>query len=174
MIHPLDKLTFCPSCGSKHFENETPKSKKCRNCGFEMFQNAAAAVAAFIRNDKGELLVTERNCDPGKGMLDLPGGFSDIGETSEETVVREIKEETHLEITEATYLFSLPNIYLYSGLRVPTLDFFYECKVKDISRLKAADDVSSCQWVKPEDIHTELFALRSIRHGLTKYLEQAK
>lgn len=168
----MEKFEYCPVCGSSHFENDTQKSKKCSNCGFEYFMNPAAAVVAFITNDKGELLVERRRNEPAKGTLDLPGGFTDVLETAEESVAREVREETGLVVTEARYLFSLPNVYRYSGLDIQTLDMFFACKVEDASQLKAMDDAAECMWIAPADIHTELFGLRSVRQGLYEYLKQ--
>ena len=145
----LEKFEYCPVCGSSHFEKDTQKSKKCSNCGFEYFMNPAAAVVAFITNDKGELLVEKRNNEPAKGTLDLPGGFADVLETAEESIMREVKEETGLTVTEARYLFSLPNVYRYSGLDIQTLDMFFACKVEDASQLKAMDDAAECMWIAP-------------------------
>ena len=59
-------------------------TRKCENCGFEYFMNPSAANVAFIVNENDELLVERRKNEPAKGMLDLPGGFTDIGETAEE------------------------------------------------------------------------------------------
>ena len=167
----IDKFKYCPVCGSSHFAASSPKSKKCNNCGFEYFMNPSAAVVAFITNDKGELLVERRKMEPAKGTLDLPGGFSDILETAEESIVREVMEETGLKVTNAKYLFSLPNVYRYSGLDVQTLDLFFACEVEDQDQLKAMDDAAECLWLKPEDIHTEQFGLRSVRQGLYQWLE---
>lgn len=167
----MEKFEYCPVCGSSHFEKDTQKSKKCSNCGFEYFMNPAAAVVAFITNGKGELLVEKRRHEPAKGTLDLPGGFTDVLETAEESVSREVKEETGLVVTEARYLFSLPNVYRYSGLDIQTLDMFFACKVEDASQLKAMDDAAECMWIAPGDIHTELFGLRSVRQGLYEYLK---
>ena len=80
---------------------------------------------ALIRNAKGEILVARRGKEPAKGTLDLPGGFVDNYETGEEAVAREVMEETGLKVDEVKYLFSLPNIYPYSGIVVHTLDQFY-------------------------------------------------
>ena len=126
-MHPLEKFEYCPRCGSHHFVENGARSRKCENCGFEYFMNPSAANVAIIRNSKGEILVTLRKQEPAKGTLDLPGGFTEIGETSEEGVVREVMEETNLKVTAARYLFSLPNVYRYSGIELPTLDMFYEC-----------------------------------------------
>ena len=170
----LEKFGYCPACGSSHFEDNSPKSKKCSNCGFEYFMNPAAAVVAFITNERGELLVERRKMEPAKGTLDLPGGFADVLETAEESVAREVMEETGLRVTGARYLFSQPNVYRYSGLDVQTLDLFFECKVEDCAALKAGDDAAECLWIAPEDIHTEQFGLRSVRQGLYQYLEKVK
>ncbi|MCR5077148.1 MAG: NUDIX domain-containing protein [Prevotella sp.] len=170
MTHVLDKFRYCPVCGSKHFVEQNEKSKRCDNCGFEFFLNPSSAVAAFILNDKGELLVTRRKYEPGKGTLDLPGGFCDIGETIGEALTREVKEETNLTIREKQYFRSLPNKYRYSGFDIPTLDAFFICKVEDETVLKPADDVEEALWLALEDVHTEQFGLRSIRQALYDFL----
>lgn len=171
-MHPLEKFNFCPACGSKHFEVNDGKSKKCRNCRFEYYLNPSAANVALILNEKNELLVLTRKENPGKGMLDLPGGFANIGETAEEGVIREVKEETTLEVTHTEYLFSFPNVYRYAGFEVKTLDAFFLCHVEDTSHVKALDDASAYQWIALDDIHTEQFGLRSIRHGLTEFIDR--
>lgn len=169
-MHPLEKFEYCPMCGSHHFVENSKASKKCENCGFEMFMNPSSANVAIITNSKGEILVERRRNEPAKGTLDLPGGFAELGETAEEGVAREVMEETGLKVTEAKYLFSLPNIYRYSRIDIHTLDIFFECKVEDESVLTANDDAAECMWVSPDDIHTEQFGLRSVRWGLIKFL----
>ena len=51
---------------------------------------------------------------------------------------------------------------------------FYECDIEDETVLAANDDAAECMWIKPEDIHTEQFGLRSVRWGLVKFLERQK
>ncbi len=171
VMHVLEKFRYCPVCGSSHFEIRSEKSKKCDNCGFEYFMNASAATAAFILNTKGELLVMHRRVEPAKGMLDLPGGFCDIGETAEEGIRREVKEETGLEISNAKFLFTLPNVYRYSGIDVHTLDHFYLCEAKNADNAKAMDDEADIEWMSLDDIKTEHFGLRSIRQALYEFLK---
>ena len=170
----LERFAYCPVCGSKHFDQQNFKSKKCQNCGFEYYTNPSAATAAFIINNEGQLLVLTRKKEPAKGTLDLPGGFADPGETAEEGVCREVMEETGLKVTSARYIFSQPNIYRFSGVDIPTLDMFFICEVEDESKLQAADDAAECMWVKLDDIHTEQFGLRSVRWGLIKFMESLK
>lgn len=174
MDHPLIKFAYCPMCGSKHFDIHNEKSKQCDNCGFEYYANPSSATVALIINERDELLVVRRKNEPAKGTLDLPGGFVDMEETGEEGIRREVKEETGLEATETQYLFSLPNIYRYSGIDIHTLDMFYCVSVKDLTALHAMDDAAETMWIPLTDLHTELFGLRSIRHGLMRFLEVKK
>ena len=173
-MHILEKFCYCPKCGSSHFVEDTEKSKKCENCGFEYFLNPSAAVAAFILNRNGEILIECRKKDPAKGMYDLPGGFVDVRETAENAIVREVMEETSLNVTDAKYLFTQPNVYRYSDFDVHTLDIFFLCTVEDETQMKAADDAAECMWMKPEDIRTEQFGLRSVRQALHIFLETLK
>ena len=87
-MHPLEKFRFCPVCGSSHFRDNDNKSKRCENCGFEYYINPSSAVAAFIQDSEKKLLVVIRAKEPGKGTIDLPGGFCDIGERLEQAIVR--------------------------------------------------------------------------------------
>lgn len=173
-MHPLEKFVYCPRCGSKHFEVNNGKSRKCDNCGFVYYMNPSAATAAFIMNERGELLVERRGKEPAKGMLDLPGGFMDNNETAEEGIAREVREETGLEVTKAEYLFTVPNIYLYSGVDIHTLDMFFRCEVRDCAAAAAADDAAECLWIPLDGIHTEQFGLRSIRQALYMFLERER
>jgi NAD+ diphosphatase len=163
-------FTHCPACGSEKFIQNNEKSKRCESCGFVFYMNASAAVAAFIVNNSGELLVCRRGKDPEKGTLDLPGGFVDDNETAENAMAREIAEELHANVLELTYMFSLPNRYKYSGLIIPTLDMFFACKLEDTTNLKPLDDVADCFFVPLNEVNPELFGLESIRKAVGMFL----
>lgn len=168
---PLEKFKYCPVCGSSCFDVQDEKSKKCKHCGFEYFLNPSASTAAFIINQRKELLVERRGREPEKGTLDLPGGFTDIGETAEEGIAREVWEETHLKLTSTQYLFSLPNIYHYSGMDIPTLDFFFKCAIREGQSPKASDDAAELIWIPLNDLHIDQFGLSSIRQALHRLLD---
>jgi len=173
MEHPLSLFRFCPKCGSERFVEHNEKSKQCLACGFTYYINPSAATAAFIvrEGEKGkELLAVRRAKEPARGTLDLPGGFSDLYETSEEGVRREVREETGLEVCEVEFLFSLPNQYLYSGFLVHTMDMFYLCRIGNTSRLCAMDDADDARWVPLQDLRPDDFGLTSIRLGVEKFL----
>ena len=168
MNHPLSLFKYCPKCGSNEFNINNDESKKCANCGFIYYFNAAAAVVAVIENSKGEVLVARRAKDPAKGTLDLPGGFAGMHETIEETVRREILEETRLEVDAVNFIFSIPNLYEYSGFVVHTMDMFFQCKIDDFSNMKAQDDVLELLFIPKQKLNIEDFGLKSIREGIKK------
>lgn len=171
--HPLHLFKFCPECGSSHFVEHNAKSKCCQDCGFVYYFNPSAATVALIENERGEWLCVRRAKEPARGTLDLPGGFSDLDETSEEGVCREVEEETGLHVERLEFLFSLPNRYVYSGFTVHTIDMFYRCYVKNTASARAADDAAELIWMRPEEIQPELFGLQSIRRGVERLLSGA-
>jgi len=161
----IDKFSFCPVCGSSKFVKETYKSHHCMDCGFEMFINSAASVVAIILHE-GKILVTRRAFEPRKGELDLPGGFVDMGESLEEALIREMKEETMLEIETYKWLFSFPNKYLYSGIEVPTTDNFFLCTVSDMQVLQPRDDVAELIWIPLKELKPQDMAFVSMQNAI--------
>lgn len=105
---------YCPVCGTK-MEQKEAIMKKCPKCGNEMYPSISAAVLVLVRKDNKILLVHARNF---KGTFNsLVAGFLETGETLEECVVREVKEETGLDVENITYFANQPWPYP-SGLMV--------------------------------------------------------
>lgn len=167
-MHPLSQFKYCPKCGSDHFVENNFKSKRCGKCGFIYYFNSSSSTIALIINENKELLVATRAHDPQKGTLDLPGGFVDMNETGEEAVIREVKEETNLDVEKVKYLFSIPNTYIYSGFEVHTLDLVYLCEVNDIGKMKAEDDVANLQFIKISELEPDSFGLISVKEVIRK------
>lgn len=175
--HPLDLFNYCPKCGSSDFEIHNALSKHCSHCGFTYYQNPRASTAAFIINGKGELLVAQRAKEPAKDTLDLPGGFVDNDENAEQGMVREIFEETGLRISadNVKYLFSIPNVYRYSGMDIHTLDFFFLCHIEEEEVVvQAADDAEGLAWVPLREVYVERFGLHSIREAVHRFLVEKR
>ncbi len=171
MARPEKVLKFCPRCGSGLFTPKTNKSFQCESCGFQLFINSAAAVAAVIEDSKGQILLTVRGQEPQIGMLDLPGGFVDPMEAAEEALRREIKEELNLDITESIYLISFPNEYVFAGYSVFTTDFGFSCKVKALDPIRINDDVAGYQFFQPADIDFNKVGSGSIKKIIKHYIE---
>ena len=134
------------------------------------YANPSSATAAFILNEKEELLVVRRAKEPSKDTLDLPGGFVDIGEDIEQGMRREIMEETGLSVERLHYLFSIPNRYEYSGMTIHTLDMFFQAEVPSDAVPHADDDAAELMWVPIAQLNPQDFGLRSIRQAVEKFV----
>lgn len=168
MKHPFAQFLYCPRCGAKRFIETNEKAKKCEACNFVYYFNPSAAVACVIKDKEGNILVVRRKNEPAKGTLDLPGGFADMFETAEDTARREVKEETSLDIPSVQYLFSLPNIYPYSGFEVHTVDMIFLCEVDSFEMAKAGDDASEIVIVSKGKLNPEEFGLTSIKEAVKR------
>ena len=114
ILHWDRNSRFCPVCGTKMIQKEAIM-KKCPACGNEMYPAISVAILLLIRKEDSLLLVHARNF---KGTFNsLVAGFLETGETLEECVAREVKEETGLDIRNITYFANQPWPYP-SGLMV--------------------------------------------------------
>ena len=105
---------FCPSCGTKTVM-QTTISKQCPNCKYEIYPVVSPAILVLIRKGDAILLVHARNFRG--SFYGLVAGFLETGETLEECVAREVKEETGLDVKNITYFGNQPWPYP-SGLMV--------------------------------------------------------
>lgn len=165
-------LKYCPGCGGKGQVLNASGGLSCPLCGMEFFFNTAAAVAALITDVQGRLLLTVRKVDPGKGMLDLPGGFVRHGERAEDALVREVLEELGVAISGLQYFGSWPNSYLYSGLEYRTLDLAFKAKITSESEMKPGDDVSDFVFLPLDEVRPEKIAFESIRSVIAEYINR--
>lgn len=105
---------FCPACGTA-MEQTGAIVKRCPACRYELYPRISTAIIVLIRRGEEILLVHARNF---RGTFNgLVAGFLEVGETLEECVRREVREETGLEIAHIRYFDSQPWPYP-SGLMV--------------------------------------------------------
>lgn len=93
------RASYCPHCASalEEVSLDGRARRRCRACGFVLYQNPASAAAALVEVDSTILLV-KRGIEPFKGLWGLPAGYQEYDESPEEAVVRETREETGLEV----------------------------------------------------------------------------
>lgn len=96
---------YCGVCGAE-MKFHTAISKRCPNCGNEEWPQPAVAIIVRIHRGDQLLLVHARNFV--SDYYGLVAGFVETGETLEEAVRREVKEETDIEITNIRYFGSQP------------------------------------------------------------------
>lgn len=95
---------YCGRCGSL-LERSSKISMKCPACGDEVFPQLSPAILVLVRRGEEALLVHARSFR-NPGMYALVAGFVETGETLEECVAREVKEETSLNIKNIKYFGS--------------------------------------------------------------------
>ena len=100
----------CLNCGDLMSERKLANDHHCRlvcgTCGFIFYQNPKVVVGTIpIRDDK--VVLVRRAIEPRKGSWGYPGGFMELGESTEEGAVRETKEETNLDVR----ISGLLNVY---------------------------------------------------------------
>lgn len=129
---------FCPVCGVEYKDEDYIEKDIvfiCKNCDYRFYQNMDATVAVVIpKLDEPEyLLLTTRNMDPGKGKLDIPGGFLKYGETPIEGAKREVFEEMDLEVKITQYVSSQVTNYQYQGREYNHITQYFLAKPIDSS-----------------------------------------
>lgn len=135
---------FCPQCGHKDtIQQETISKYVCQNCQWEFWNNPKTTVAVvFLKGDRA--LFAKRGIEPNKGKYDFPGGFVDYNEDIYDACVREIKEETTVDIAadDLTLITGYTLEYL-PGVSVTDLVFVIRKWKGDF---KAQDDVAALEW----------------------------
>ena len=172
----LEAYQYCPICGKKNgLKSKRVGVAKCDACGYELYKNPTIGGVALILDEQGRVLVVKRSKNPAKGTWHLPGGFVEAGETIEEGIAREVKEELNIEVDVIRYLFSIPNQYMYHGIECYPLDFFFECRIKDMSQLSVdLSENSDYAFLSPEEIKIEDFGLPSIKECIRRYFFEVK
>jgi ADP-ribose pyrophosphatase YjhB (NUDIX family) len=88
--------SHCSACGAR-YPDGSGWPRQCPSCGSWAYRNplpvAVALVPVHDGSDTG-LVVIRRTIEPSRGLLALPGGFIDHGESWQQAVVRELAEET--------------------------------------------------------------------------------
>jgi NAD+ diphosphatase len=98
---------FCGRCGAENADVPGGVERRCQACGKEEFPRICPAVIVIITNDEDKILLA-RNKKFKAGLYSLVAGFNEAGESLEDTVAREIREEVNIEIKDAVYVRSQP------------------------------------------------------------------
>jgi len=108
-LHAYDWLTtsrFCGRCGAATERSSTERCSVCPRCDLHVYPRISPAIITLVRRGDEALLASNARF-PGLFYSTL-AGFSDIGESLEETLVREVKEEVGLDVGNLRYFGSQP------------------------------------------------------------------
>lgn len=95
---------FCSICGSPLEDDPKFTARTCTKCGHQFFPQIEPAIIVLISRGNEILLAQHQNRT--YGFYSCIAGFVEIGETIEDAVVREIKEETGLDVKDVRYVAS--------------------------------------------------------------------
>lgn len=143
-------IKYCPVCASPLVEKYIFDALRltCSECGFIYFLSPKLVAVVFIYYE-GKILLGRRNINPGKGKWSFFSGYVNRGESVEDAAIREVKEETNLDIQ----LEKL--IGVYSANENPNVLIAYQASIanNELSGLIAqAEEVSELALFTPEEL----------------------
>ena len=129
----------------------------------------------------GHVLLSRRAHAPGVGLLAVPGGFIEQRETTLQSCLRELQEETHLDVPEETLRQSLKANAVFDhpdrSLRGRTIThaFFFDLGERELPEVRADDDAQAVEWVAvdrllavEDQFHDDHFHMLDHFLGLTR------
>jgi ADP-ribose pyrophosphatase YjhB (NUDIX family) len=116
------EYSFCPRCGGRFEERVLkegdPERLVCGSCGFVFYLGPKLVAGAVFELDE-EIVLVQRDIEPGYGKWTFPGGFVERGERAEDAAEREVLEECGLEIRARGII----GLYSYEG-QIPAIAVF--------------------------------------------------
>ena len=137
---------FCGRCGTPTVHSEKERCMICPKCGNHIYPKIVPAVIVGVVDPVDNRLLVTRYANRSIHYDALIAGFTEFGETLEENVVREVKEETGLAVTNIRYYKSQP-----WGMVSDILMGFY-CDVTGSREVTLDGELGSAVWLSPDEI----------------------
>ncbi|HBI64600.1 MAG TPA: NAD(+) diphosphatase [Clostridiales bacterium] len=138
---------FCGVCGAPMLPDQKELAMRCTNadCHAVTYPTVCPAVIVGVRN--GDRILLTRSSVYKNPVYALVSGYMSVGETMEETVHREVLEETGLHVKNLQYCGNQP--WGFSGAQM--IGYWAELDGSDIITLQE-DELKSAGWYTPEEI----------------------
>lgn len=157
-------FAFCSSCGNSLKPSTNQEwDFECEKCNQKYYNNPIPVVAALVFLDGQLVIVSSKN----KDLWGLPGGYVSVNESLEDAVIREILEETNLNVRLTGFLASYPMVKRDRNLVF--IVFTAEVKSGDPT---AGDDVKELMILNPNDAYQQLtgkFAKKALEYWKSKW-----
>ncbi len=137
-------MRFCPQCGGRTHLNHREKAMQCHDCRTLHYPRIFPCVIVAVR--KGNQILLAQHPRHRDGMYTVLAGFLEVGETLENCVAREVKEETGISVKNIRYFGSQPWAFSSSMMVAFLADYDSGELNPDYSELTDA------QWFSAEDL----------------------
>ncbi|WP_161979243.1 NUDIX domain-containing protein [Streptococcus sp. S784/96/1] len=107
-------------------------------------------IKALVLNDEGKFLAVHKT-KQASPLLEIPGGRMEFGETIEETLICEMKEETNLVVAPKKILTTWNYMKKTGDFQVAGLIYLVE--VEDLSSLTLSEEHDSCTWLGFDELN---------------------
>jgi NAD+ diphosphatase len=179
LTHWQGEQRFCNRCGSPTLPEEAGHVMGCTNpsCAAKHFPRTDPATIMLVHN--GDYCLLGRQSSWPEGMYSTLAGFVEPGESLEEAVFREVKEESGVEVKNIHYFGSQPWPFPQSLM----FGFIAEAATKEITRGAELEDVRWFHVSEAREIlrklagrfpHLDTIARRLIRHWVNSKTEEKR
>lgn len=136
---------FCGRCGARNGDAPDELARLCPSCGRREYPRISPAVIVLVTRSDGSALLAH-NSKFRQGLYSLVAGFVEAGESLEDTVVREVREEVGVEVASIRYRASQPWPFPNSLMLAFTAEW--------VSGEPRPDgvEISDVRWFTPETI----------------------
>ena len=159
---------FCGCCGGAMERDKVERAMRCPSCGQIVYPRINPAVLAAVRH-QDKLLLTHYANRPNATRYALVAGFTEIGETLEDTVRREVMEEVHLPIKNIRYHASQP--WGFAGNIM--VGFWADLDSEDETVILDRSELDEGVWLSREEIPVEENPV-SLTHTMIQLFRQGK
>ncbi|MEL7227792.1 MAG: NAD(+) diphosphatase, partial [Cyanobacteria bacterium J06576_12] len=135
---------FCGHCATPTTQRPQDRVKRCPKCHFRQYPQLSPAVIMLVH--RGDQLLLARAPRFRTGMYSVLAGFVEPGESLEETVAREVREEVGIEVKNIRYFGSQPWPFPKSLMIGFVAEYASGTITPDLAEIEAAD------WFEKDDI----------------------
>ncbi|NAX19842.1 NAD(+) diphosphatase [Vibrio sp. V39_P1S14PM300] len=142
--HMTQSMRFCPQCGGRNHLNHNQLAMQCGDCRTLHYPRIFPCIIVAVRDQQRILLAQHprhRN-----GMYTVIAGFLEVGETLEQCVAREVREETGIEVRNIRYFGSQPWAFPSSMMMGFVADYHSGVLKPDYSEL------SDARWFEVDEM----------------------
>lgn len=156
---------YCGRCGKPLVHSDKLRMLSCPACGNQVFPKIAPAVIVGVTD--GERILMTKYANREYKRYALIAGFTEIGETAEETVRREVMEEVGLSVKNIRYYKSQPWGFDSNLL----LGYF--CELDDTGDIRLdEEELATAEWVHRRDIPDDVEGLSLTREMMTVFRDR--